>query len=178
MAVKIYKGWSSYTPEPNDRNSFIIERGGHFIRDENGVDWYDLGNELSLQTGKYYVVVNEENNLVIGVSTDPWAFFPCNMIFCIFDELDEEVIKKPENFELKGKKLVQSTIYASVVLAHNLELEKVWVSSEIDALTDAEMFSTEGLDEIKERLLALRRYRYEISQVDPETNPTYKINRP
>ncbi|EHU8780874.1 hypothetical protein N0S44_000104 [Escherichia coli] len=176
--MQIYKGWKAYKPNRTEENANGIDAGALFIQDENGNDWYDFMKSHA-DRKDFYVLVDEVTSVVIGYGYSVVETFPIEMTLCIVEDINElpdGFLENPKYFELKNDKIVSSNVLKKVELGYALEYELDWVNSEISVLADAELFEDpEDLPPIQERLLKLRRYRYELSKVDPEVTPDYVI---
>ncbi|EAR2661129.1 hypothetical protein EI314_24895, partial [Salmonella enterica] len=149
-----------------------IESGSVFLQDENGVDWYDLSDELLLQQDNYYILVNSSSNMVLCYSKgfEPWYFAPIGMLFCITDKIPDDFEENYRDYRLDKNKFVPDNSLKIQGLKDYIDDEIVWSSSQISALMDIEEFGTPSEEE-KARLLALRKYRFTLTRVVPEDNP-------
>lgn len=173
--MKIYTNWEVYIPFETEKNSKQLAAGGLFLRDDKGTDWYDLVEELSLLSGKYFVLVNPFDNMVLCYGTEPWMFAPAHMTFCVFDSVPDDFSENFEHYRLDGKKLVADNSKKVAFLKEYVDEEIAWASSQIGALEDIQHFGKPTQAE-EERLLELRKYRFTITRLN--TSKTQDIQLP
>lgn len=170
--MKKYSNWEIYFPERTENNAMIFDAGAMFLRDSKGNDWYELAHELELLKDKFFVAVDDQTMMVKCYGSDPWGYPLIGSIFCVVDSLPEEFTKTENShihFKLVGNKFVPDDSKKIEFLKDYIPEEIQWASSQIAALEDIPLFGTQTILE-QERLLALRKYRYEMVRMNPETD--------
>lgn len=179
MKPIIYKNWKLYIPEETPENAFFIKLGAQFLRDETGVDWYDLQKEIAEKyADHYFLSVDSSTGIILGAGKDHTTDFPDGMHYAIIDKVPDGLLDIPFNFKLSKGKIVPDNTVKISRLTEYISEEITWASSQISALDDIQEFGT-PTEEEKERLLALRRYRFVLTRTKPEENPDIDLpNRP
>jgi|AGFT01.1.fsa_nt_gi Caudovirales tail fibre assembly protein. len=171
MKPIVYKGWESYDPPETEENKFHIFHGAKFLRNKDGQDWYDVRKELMEKyEGYYFLLVDSNTDIVRFITIDPSGLFPHNTYIVIVDELSDEIKESPYFYKFSKGKFVPDNTFKIQQLEIYLSEEISWASSQISALDDISLFGT-PTDEEKERLDALRKYRFTLVRTKPEDNP-------
>lgn len=171
--MKKYTNWEVYYPERTEKNALSFDSGAMFLRDSNGTDWYELAEELKKLTGKYFVAVDSETNMVKCYSTEYWGFPLIGSTYCVVDSLPEGFSRSSDShihYRLKGTKFVPDNCKKIEFLKEYIDDEISWASSQVGALEDISLFGKPTKDE-EARLLALRKYRFTLTRIKPEDNP-------
>ncbi|QCW18984.1 tail fiber assembly protein [Salmonella phage SE_PL] len=171
MKPVIYKKWELYKPQVTEENLFEISKGVNYFKDESDNDWYELRDELSVKYKEhYFLITNMKTNIIESVSTDVNFCVPVNGNLVIVDSIPDGLREMPHYFRFENDKIVPDNTYKINALTDYINEELMWASSQISALNDIEEFGT-PTEEEKERLLALRKYRFTLTRVVPEDNP-------
>lgn len=161
--MKNHKNFRLYEPAKKDLPS------GLYLRDEDGVDWYECQSDYGSDS---YKVAYDNNGLIVASCQDVSSLFPVDLSVV-------EVESLPEGFSIglwvfkDGK--IQPRQYTQDELREQAEAKKAELLSaaaaEIAPLQDAVDLDM-ATDEEKAQLLAWKKYRVLLNRVDT-SNPEW-----